>query len=87
MGLHNFFTCGEEEVKAWTIPYNFTAPEAAGKIHSDFQRGFIKADVFNCDDLFRQGSEKSLREKGLIRQEGKEYIIKNGDCVFFKFNV
>ena len=87
LGLHNFFTCGEEEVKAWTIPYDFTAPEAAGKIHSDFQRGFIKADVFNCNDLFRQGSEKSLREKGLIRQEGKEYIIKDGDCVFFKFNV
>ena len=87
MGLHNFFTCGEEEVKAWTIPQDFTAPEAAGRIHSDFQRGFIKADVFNCNDLFRHGSEKSLREKGLIRQEGKEYIIKDGDCVFFKFNV
>jgi len=87
LGLHNFFTCGAEEVKAWTIPYNVTAPEAAGKIHSDFQRGFIKADVFSCDDLFRHRSEKSLREKGLIRQEGKEYVINDGDCVFFKFNV
>mgnify|MGYP001188268682 CR=1 FL=1 len=87
LGLHNFFTCGEEEVKAWTIPCNLTAPEAAGKIHSNFQRGFIKADVFNCDDLFKHQSEKSLREKGLIKQEGKEYIIKDGDCVFFKFNV
>ena len=87
LGLHNFFTCGEEEVKAWTIPQDFTAPKAAGRIHSDFQRGFIKADVFNCNDLFRHGSEKYLRKKGLIRQEGKEYIIKDGDCVFFKFNV
>ena len=85
--LHNFFTCGEKEVRSWTIPYESTAPEAAGNIHSDIQRGFIKADIFNYADIIKHGNEKILKNRGLIRQEGKDYIIEDGDCVFFKFNV
>ena len=87
LGLQTFFTCGENEVRAWTISNNTSAPNAAGKIHTDFQRGFIKADVFHYNDIMDHGSEKSLRELGLIRQEGKNYIVKDGDCIFFKFNV
>ena len=87
LGLQTFFTCGENEVRAWTISNNTSAPNAAGKIHTDFQRGFIKADVFHYNDIMAHGSEKSLRELGLIRQEGKNYIVKDGDCIFFKFNV
>ena len=74
-------------MRAWTISNNTSAPNAAGKIHTDFQRGFIKADVFHYNDIMAHGSEKSLRELGLIRQEGKNYIVKDGDCIFFKFNV
>ncbi|MFL2983139.1 MAG: redox-regulated ATPase YchF [Candidatus Neomarinimicrobiota bacterium] len=87
LGLENFFTCGETEVRSWTIPKGTSAPEAAGIIHSDFQRGFIKADTFHYSDIVKNGSEKILRDLGLIRQEGKNYIVKDGDCIFFKFNV
>ena len=87
LGLQTFFTCGEKEVRSWTIPKNALAPEAAGRIHSDFQRGFIKADVFHYNDIIKYQSEKKLSELGLIRQEGKEYVVQDGDCLFFKFNV
>ena len=87
LGLHTFFTCGEKEVKSWTIQKGMKAPQAAGQIHSDFERGFIKAEVFNYENIFQYKSENKLRELGLIKQEGKNYIIEDGDCIFFKFNV
>ena len=87
LGLHTFFTCGAKEVKSWTIKKGMTAPFAAGKIHSDLERGFIKAEVFNYKLLIKHGSENKLKELGLIKQEGKNYIVKDGDCIFFKFNV
>ena len=87
LNLHTFFTCGEKEVKSWTIPVGSTAPTAAGAIHSDFERGFIKAEIFHYKDIIKHHSEKKLSELGLIRQEGKQYIVKDGDCIFFKFNV
>ena len=87
LNLQTYFTAGPEEVKAWTIPTVCTAPKAAGVIHSDFERGFIKADVFHFSDIIKYKSEKILSEKGLIRQEGKEYLVKDGDCIFFRFNV
>ena len=74
-------------MRAWTISINTPAPKAAGSIHTDFQRGFIKADVFHYNDIMTHGSEKALRELGLIRQEGKNYIVNDGDCIFFKFNI
>ncbi len=85
--LSNFFTCGEKEVRSWTVKKGATAPNGAGIIHSDFERGFIKADVFHYNDIINYGSEKKLKELGLIRQEGKEYLIQDGDCIFFKFNI
>lgn len=87
LGLHTYFTCGEKEVRAWTIPVGASAPQAAGEIHSDFERGFIKAEIFHYKDVIQHGSEKALTDLGLIRQEGKQYIVKDGDCIFFKFNV
>ena len=87
LGLMSFLTAGEPEVRAWTIKKGTKAPEAAGKIHSDIQRGFIKAEVVSYDDLIREGSMVVAREKGLVRSEGKEYIMKDGDIVLFKFNV
>ncbi len=87
LGLMSFLTAGEPEVRAWTIKKGTKAPEAAGKIHSDIQRGFIKAEVVSYSDLIREGSMVSAREKGLIRSEGKEYIMQDGDIVLFKFNV
>ena len=87
LNLQNFFTCGEKEVKSWTISKGSTAPQAAGNIHSDFERGFIKADTFHFSELIENGSEKALKELGLIRQEGRDYIVNDGDCIFFKFNV
>jgi len=87
LGLMSFLTAGEPEVRAWTIKKGTKAPEAAGKIHSDIQRGFIKADVVSYDDLMKEGSMAKAREKGLIRSEGKEYIMQDGDIVLFKFNV
>ena len=87
LGLMSFLTAGEPEVRAWTIKKGTKAPEAAGKIHSDIQRGFIKAETVSYDDLMREGSMANAKEKGLVRQEGKEYIMQDGDIVLFKFNV
>ncbi len=87
LGLITYFTAGVQEVRAWTIPNGAKAPQAAGVIHSDFERGFIKADAYHCDSLFTYGSEQAVKEKGLYRSEGKEYVVKDGDILFFKFNV
>ena len=87
LGLMSFLTAGEPEVRAWTIKKGTKAPEAAGKIHSDIQRGFIKAEVITYDELIKCGSMQSAKEKGLVRSEGKEYIMQDGDIVLFKFNV
>ena len=87
LGLMSFLTAGEPEVRAWTIKKGTKAPQAAGKIHSDIERGFIKAEVVSFDDLMKEGSMVAAREKGLVRQEGKEYIMQDGDIVLFKFNV
>jgi len=87
LGLHTYFTGGPKEVRAWTIKKGLTAPEAAGVIHSDFQRGFIKAEVYKYKDLDQLGSEKSVRDRGLAKMEGKEYVVNEGDCIYFRFNV
>ena len=87
LGLMSFLTAGEPEVRAWTIKKGTKAPKAAGKIHSDIERGFIKAEVISYDDLMKEGSMVQAKEKGLVRQEGKEYIMQEGDIVLFKFNV
>ena len=83
----SFLTAGEPEVRAWTIKKGTKAPEAAGKIHSDIQRGFIKAEIVSFDDLMKEGSMVAAKEKGLVRSEGKEYIMQDGDIVLLKFNV
>jgi GTP-binding protein YchF len=87
LGLMSFLTAGEPEVRAWTIKKGTKAPKAAGKIHSDIERGFIKAEVISYDDLMKEGSMVQAKEKGLVRQEGKDYIMQEGDIVLFKFNV
>ncbi len=87
LGLETFFTAGVQEIKAWTIKKGSTAPEAAGVIHTDFQRGFIKAEVYTVKDLEQYESEQNIKSAGKVRQEGKEYIVKDGDIIFFKFNV
>ena len=87
LGLRTYFTAGEKEVRAWTIHAGDTAPKAAGVIHSDFERGFIKAETVAYDDLVKLGSVAAAREKGLYRMEGKEYVVKDGDVLMFKFNV
>jgi ribosome-binding ATPase len=87
LGLQTYFTVGEEECRAWTIKKGWRAPAAAGVIHSDFERGFIKAEVMNWTDLMKFGSEAAVREKGLLRIEGKEYVVQDGDCMHFRFNV
>jgi len=87
LGLMSFLTAGEPEVRAWTIKKGTKAPQAAGKIHSDIERGFIKAEVVSYDDLIREGTMVAAKEKGLVRSEGKEYIMQDGDIVLFKFNV
>ena len=87
LGLMSFLTAGEPEVRAWTIKKGTKAPQAAGKIHSDIERGFIKADVVSYSDLMGAGSMVAAKEKGLVRSEGKEYIMQDGDIVLFKFNV
>ena len=87
LDLITYFTAGVQEVRAWTIKRGTKAPGAAGVIHSDFERGFIKADCYSSDDLFKYGSEQAVKEKGLLRSEGKEYVVKDGDILFFKFNV
>lgn len=87
LGLNTYFTVGVEEVRAWTFKKGMLAPEMAGVIHSDFQKGFIKAETYSYDDLVEYGSEQALREAGKIRQEGKQYVGQDGDIMFFKFNV
>jgi GTP-binding protein YchF len=87
LGLRTYFTAGEKEVRAWTIHTGDTAPRAAGVIHSDFERGFIKAETVAYDDLMKCGSVATAREKGLYRMEGKEYVVQDGDVLLFKFNV
>ena len=87
LGLMSFLTAGEPEVRAWTIKKGTKAPQAAGKIHTDIERGFIRAEVISYDDLIREGSANAVKEKGLMRSEGKEYIMQDGDIVLFKFNV
>lgn len=87
LGLISYLTAGKPEVRAWTIREGTKAPQAAGKIHSDFERGFIRAEVIAYDDLMRCGSMAAAKEKGLVRSEGKEYVMKDGDIVLFRFNV
>ena len=87
LGLTSFLTAGPKEVRAWTIKKGTKAPQAAGKIHTDFERGFIKAEVVNYDDLIRLGSYAAAREKGLVRIEGKDYVIRDDDIILFRFNV
>jgi GTP-binding protein YchF len=87
LGLRTYFTAGEKEVRAWTIHIGDTAPKAAGVIHSDFERGFIKAETVAYEDLVKLGSVAAAREKGLYRMEGKEYVVQDGDVLLFKFNV
>ena len=87
LGLISYLTAGEPEVRAWTITEGTKAPQAAGKIHSDFERGFIRAEVVSYDDLIACGSHAAAKEKGLIRLEGKEYVVKDGDIMLFRFNV
>lgn len=87
LGLRTFFTAGEDECRAWTIHAGDTAPKAAGVIHTDFEKGFIKAEVYSYDDFVTYGSEQKIREAGRYRMEGKEYAVQDGDIIFFKFNV
>ncbi len=87
LGLRTFFTAGGVENRAWTFKEGATAPQCAGVIHSDFERGFIKADVYHCDDLFELGSESAVKSAGKLRMEGKEYVVRDGDVMHFKFNV
>jgi len=87
LGLISFLTSGSDECRAWTITRGTKAPQAAGKIHTDFERGFIRAEVVAYDDLIEHGSMNACRDKGLVRSEGKEYIMKDGDIVLFRFNV
>ncbi|MBU0945978.1 MAG: redox-regulated ATPase YchF [Proteobacteria bacterium] len=87
LGLITYFTVGEKETRAWTISRGTTAPGAAGKIHSDFERGFIRAETISYDDFVACGGENKAKEKGLMRSEGKEYVVVDGDCMHFRFNV
>jgi len=87
LDLISYITSGEMETKAWTIQKGTKAPQAAGKIHSDFERGFIRAEVIGYDDLMACGTMAAAREKGLIRSEGKDYVMQDGDIVLFRFNV
>ena len=83
----SFLTAGPKEVRAWTIQKGTKAPQAAGKIHTDFERGFIRAEVVSFDDLVSNGTMQACKDKGLIRSEGKDYVMKDGDVVVFRFNV
>ena len=87
LGLISFLTAGKQEVRAWTIKEGTKAPQAAGKIHSDFERGFIKAEVISYNDLITYGSTAAAKDKGLVRLEGKEYVVQDGDVILFRFNV
>ena len=85
--LITYFTAGEKEVRAWTVRKGSKAPQAAGVIHSDFERGFIRAEVMRYEDLVKYGSQLAVREKGLLRSEGKEYVTQDGDVMLFRFSV
>jgi len=87
LSLQTYFTAGEKEVRAWTIPKGATAPQAAGVIHTDFEKGFIRAEVISYKDYSELGSEQKVKEAGKMRVEGKEYILKDGDVMHFRFNV
>jgi hypothetical protein len=87
LDLMTYFTAGEQEVRAWTFPAGAKAPQAAGVIHTDFERGFIKAETYHCKDLFELESEQKLKEAGRLRIEGKEYMVQDGDILHFRFNV
>ena len=87
LGLITFFTAGEKEVRAWTVLKGATAPQAAGVIHSDFERGFIRAEVMRFEDLVQFGNQQAVKDKGLYRLEGKEYLVQDGDVIYFRFNV
>ena len=87
MGLRTFFTGGPDECRAWTIHSGDTAPKAAGVIHTDFEKGFIKAEAYSIDDLRQYGTEAKIKEAGKYRQEGKDYVVQDGDVLFIKFNV
>ena len=87
LGLMSYLTAGEKETRAWTIKKGTKAPQAAGKIHTDFERGFIRAEIVNYDDLVSLGSVAAARDKGLVRLEGKDYVMRDGDVVNFRFNV
>ncbi len=87
LDLKTYFTAGEKEVRAWTFHDGYKAPQAAGIIHSDFEKGFIKAEVYHCDDLFKLGSELKVKEAGKLKIEGKDYVVKDGDIMHFRFNV
>ena len=87
LGLATYFTAGEKEVRAWTIKVGMKAPQAAGVIHTDFEKGFIRAETYHCEDLFALKSEAAVKEAGKYRSEGKEYVVKDGDILFFRFNV
>ena len=87
LGLISYLTAGPKEVRAWTITRGMTAPQAAGKIHSDIERGFIRAETINFSEMIACGSVAAAKEKGLLRSEGKEYIVQDGDVMLFRFNV
>ena len=87
LGLISFLTYGKDECRAWTIKKGTKAPVAAGKIHTDIQRGFIRAEVLAYDDMRKCGSVNAAREKGLLRMEGKDYVVQDGDMIYFRFNV
>ena len=87
LGLISYLTSGEDECRAWTIKKGTKAPQAAGKIHSDIERGFIRAEVIAYEDMIACGSVNAAKEKGLLRSEGKEYVVQDGDMVYFRFNV
>ncbi|MGD9168748.1 MAG: DUF933 domain-containing protein, partial [Candidatus Thiodiazotropha sp.] len=87
LGLETYFTAGEKEVRAWTIPMSATAPQAAGVIHTDFERGFIRAEVVAYEDFVNCKGEQGAREAGKLRSEGKEYVVRDGDVIHFRFNV
>ena len=87
LGMETFFTVGDKEIRAWTIKNGTSAPKAAGTIHSDIERGFIKAEVYTYKELIQYKSELALKDKGKIRQEGKNYVVQDGDIIYFKFNV
>ena len=87
LGLRTFFTAGSDEDRAWTFKAGYKAPQAAGVIHTDFEKGFIKAEVYSCEDLFKYGSEAKVKEAGRLRIEGKDYVVQDGDIMHFRFNV